>query len=239
MTVVAPPPHDDPELLIREARARQRKRRLGAAAVLVALTGVALATLSIVVGTAPKTSTGDVPAISGAASARRCGVRVAGTRILAGDGSVVYRDPSPSAMRHEVQCTGPTVWVLFVNGVGMMHEEYVGVRSPDRGKTWRVAFAQSPGVHARYGDDAEPGPWTLVGRRAAYFVGSCPACEGYGTLSLSVTRDAGRTFRSYPVPGSDLWAPWSIRVSGRRVTIRERRNRGLHRRWRTVTLHVA
>jgi hypothetical protein len=238
MSVVAPPPQDEQELLIREARARQRKRWIGAVVLVAVLAGAALAISSIVVRTAPQTSISGGPAISGSANSSRCGVRVVGKRILASDGDVAYRDPSQDAMWHELRCSGPTVWVVFVNGVGMMHEEYVGVRSPDRGKTWRVAFAQSPGVHTRYGIGAEPGPWTLVGRRAAYFVGSCPACNGFGTLALSVTRDAGKTFRSYPVPGSDLWAPWSIRVSGRRVTIRERRN-GLHRRWRTVTLHVA
>jgi hypothetical protein len=238
MSVVAPPPHDKAELLIREARARQRKRWVGAAVVVAVSAGAVLGINSTLAGPhrgSTAATRGRTPAISGAS---RCGVRVLGTRILAA-GSVAYRDPSPAAMWHEVQCSGPTVWVIFGNGVGMSHEEYVGVRSPDRGKTWRVAFAQNPGVHARYGIGAEPGPWTLVGRRDAYFVGSCPACYGFGTLSLSVTRDGGRTFRTYPVRGSDRWGPWSIRVSGHRVTIRERRNGRRHKRWRTVTLRVS
>src|SRR5262249_28313478 len=138
-----------------------------------------------------------------------------------------------------VRCSGSAIWVVFINGVGMMHEDYVGVRSGDGGRTWHIIFAQQPGLRSRRGIDAEIGAWTLAGSRTAYFVGACPACQGFGTLSLSVTRDAGRTFRRYYVPGRDVYAPESIRVRGQRVAIRERRYRGLRLRWRTVIVHTA
>jgi hypothetical protein len=236
MPIVAPPPHDDPELLIREARARQRKRRLGVVVVVALLAGGATVAYSIAGGvrsgsTQPDTSRATVK------GTKPCGVRVRRTRIFQG-GRVVYRDPSPAAMSDTVRCSGPSVWVVFVNGVGMMHEEYVGVRSGDGGRTWRVVFAQQPGVRS-HGLDAEVGPWTLDGPRSAYFVGTCPACRGVGALSLSITRDAGQTFRRYRVPGNDLWTPRSIRVRGRQVTIRERRDIWHHQGWRTVTLRVA
>jgi hypothetical protein len=48
MTVLAPPPQDELELLIREARARQRKRRLGAAALLALAAGLAAAASALV-----------------------------------------------------------------------------------------------------------------------------------------------------------------------------------------------
>jgi hypothetical protein len=239
MTVVVPPPHDESELLIREARARQRKRWVGAAALVAVLAGGALAIHSIATGTRRGTPVSSPGGARAAVSRSRCGVKVVGTRILVGDGSVAYREPAKSAMWHELQCSGPTVWVIFGNGVGMMHEEYVGVRSLDRGQTWRVAFAQDPGVPARHGIGAEVGPWALVGRRTAYFVSACPACEGFGTFSLSVTGDAGRTFQTYHVPGSDAYAPQSILVRGHRVEIRERRVRGFRSRWRTVVVHTA
>src|SRR5262249_21900417 len=137
MTVVAPPPRDESELLIREARARQRKRRVAAAALVAVLAGAALGIHSIATGTHRGTSVSSPRGATTAASRSRCGVTVVGSRILAGDGSVTYREPYKSSMWHEVRCSGSTVWVVFVNGVGMMHQEYVGVRSADRGRTWR------------------------------------------------------------------------------------------------------
>jgi hypothetical protein len=234
-----PPSPDELEALIREARARQRKRWVGAAALVAVFAGAALGIYSIAIGTHPSFSVTTGRGAQGATAEARCGFRVVGTRVLASDGSVAYRDPSKAAMWHELKCSGSAVWVVFVNGVGMMHEDYVGARSLDRGRTWRVIFAQQPGVRSPHGLDAEVGPWTLDGHRAAYFVGSCPACMGVGTYSLSVTRDAGHVFRRYSIPGSDRWAPRSIRVRGRQVTIRELRDTGLHVHWRTVALRIA
>ena len=242
MSVVSPPPvippkHDELEALVREARARQRKRWLGTAALIALLAGGALVAHSIASG--GRTNAAHARSKGAPVKAtQECGIQVAGTRIRR-NGARVYRDPSPAAMSSTVRCSGQAIWVVFVNGVGMMHEEYVGVRSADRGRTWHVVFAQQPGLPSRRGIDAEVGPWTLAGPRAAYFVGSCPACRGLGTVSLSVTTDAGRTFRRYRVPGSDLWVPRSIRLRGNRVAIRERRDSGLRLRWKTVTIHTA
>ena len=240
MSAVAPPRPPSPdglEALIREARARQRKRRLGAAVVVALLAGGAIAAHSLAGsgGSDTARSSRGRPAARGI---KECGVRVRETRIFR-NGRVVYRDPSPAAMSSMVRCSGDAIWVVFVNGVGMSHEEYVGVRSGDRGRSWRIVFAQQPGLPSQRRIDAEVGPWTLAGPRAAYFLGSCPACGGFGSHSLSVTRNAGRTFRRYRVPGSDRWTLRSIRVRGRRVTIGEQRDIWHHQGWRTVTLHVA
>jgi hypothetical protein len=226
VTTLAQPPaspeQHELEAVIREARARQRKRQLGAAALVAVVAGTVLAIHSIATGTHPS------PAVAGAGGAAvtgsgyECGVRVVGTRIFDGEGTLAYRDPSKSAMWHELQCSGTTVWVIFGNGVGTMHEEYVGVRSLDRGRTWRVAFAENPGVHPRYGVGAEVGPWRLVGRRAAYFVGTCPACGNgrtTGTVSLSVTKDGGRTFQRYAVPAPAGFEPLRLRVTGNVVAV--------------------
>jgi len=164
---------------------------------------------------------------------KECGIRVLGPRILDSTGSLVYREPVPKGevnanrIPSQVRCSGSAVWVVFFNGVGMMHEDYVGVRSLDHGRTWRIAFAQdSPGARSRYGVGAEPGPWTLVGARRAYFVGTCPACsegKAFGLVSLTVTKDGGRTFRTYPVPALSGFGPVGVRVTGDVVRLSARR----------------
>jgi hypothetical protein len=246
MTVVAPPPHDDPELLIREARARQRKRRVGAAAVLALVAGGAIAAHSISSGPSPVAShAGGGVAVAKAEQA--CGVRGKGVRILSRSGQTLYREPPPRGRHYvnpdagfpTIRCSGSTIWAVWFNGAGMSQEAYLGARSLDRGRSWKLVFTEGMfGPWAPHHLDAYLGPWTLVGPRTAYFVGTCPACRGYGTFSLSVTRDAGRTFRRYPVPGSDAYAPESIRVRGQQVAIRERRDLGLRLRWRTVIVHT-
>jgi hypothetical protein len=47
MSVVAPPPHDELEALIREARARQRKRWLVGVVLMAAVAGAMLAAFAI------------------------------------------------------------------------------------------------------------------------------------------------------------------------------------------------
>ena len=219
---IAPPPRlpaqRDTDALVREARARQRQRRIVIASLVALVAGATVGIYATLVpgGRSPASSRGATPVVSSSSS---CGIRVVGTRILDRSGGTTYRDPSPVAMGHETRCSGSTVWVLFVNGIGMMHEEYVGVRSGDGGHTWRLVFAL--GVHSPHGMiDAEVGTWRLDGQRSAFFVGVCPACRGIGTVSLSVTSDGGRTFHRYPVPGlNDAYRPTSIHVSGNRVTI--------------------
>jgi hypothetical protein len=241
-----PPSSDELEALIREARARQRKRWVGAAAIVAVLAGASLGIHSIATGTHAKSSVAARGGTQAAATGPHCGFRVAGTRVLASDGSVAYRDPSKSAMWHELQCSGSAVWVVFVNRVGMMHEEYVGARSLDRGRTWRVVLADRPGS---YGIGAEVGAWTLRGSHAAYFLATCPACsvgKAFGTVSLTVTKNAGRTFRSYPVSALSgfAFAPLRLRARGSVVTIWARRlvrkvgSREVYRR-KVVRMRVA
>jgi hypothetical protein len=204
--------------LIREARARQRKRWAGAVALVAALAGVALAVFSIIGGTTRSTSHGGSQR-SGASTASRCGVQVKGVRIFQGR-RLVYREPVSRTLGHQIECSGSTVWVVFFNGVGSSQEAYFGVRSGDSGRSWKAVFAE------RYFKVKAPhelvtgylGPWTLDGPRAAYFVGDCVAC-GAGTVSLWVTEDGGRTFRRYAVswPKSTKWTP--VRVTGHTVTI--------------------
>jgi hypothetical protein len=234
MSVVAPPEPprpDELELLIREARARRRKRWLGGTVAVAVFAGGTLVVLSIANGGQSGVSHAG-PGSTAIRSTKECGIRVLGPRILDSAGSLVYREPVPKGevnanrIPSQVRCSGSAVWVVFFNGVGMMHEDYVGVRSLDRGRTWRIAFAQSPGAHSRYGDSAEPGPWTLAGARGGYFVGSCPACsegKAFGLVSLSVTKNGGRTFRTYPVPALSGFEPLGVRVTGGVVRIAARR----------------
>jgi hypothetical protein len=71
MTVVAPPPHDDPELLIREARARQRRRMLAIAAGVAILAATVLGVTAIVAQDSGNQQTGRLPTPVGALP--RCG----------------------------------------------------------------------------------------------------------------------------------------------------------------------
>jgi len=151
-----------------------------------------------------------------------CAVRVIGARILDQSGHVLYRDPGGFGTHphlHQVRCSGPTIWVVFNNGAAMSQEAYVGVRSGDAGRTWRLVFAEPYfGVKAPHELDSYMGPWTLVGRLAD-FTGSCPACSPKKMVGLWVTRNLGRTFRSYPIRALGGFEPTRIRVHRSRVTI--------------------
>jgi len=207
----APPPEDQLELLIREARARQRRRRMLAAAAVAAVAGAALAAYSVAVGTRP-TATRPGASRTAAGSVRKCGVRVAWTKILAPDGRVLYREPASRTKGHQLQCSGASIWVVFDNGAGMSQEAYFGVHSGDGGRTWRPVFAERYfGLTAPHQLDDYLGPWTLT-RSAAFFTGACPSCDPQPTVSLWVTSDGGRTFRRYDLRGLDGYWPTAIRV---------------------------
>jgi hypothetical protein len=179
-----------------------------------------------------------------AASGSRCGVRSVGVRLLEG-GRTVYREPGryvhpnggPGAA---IRCSGQTIWAVFLNGAMMSQEAYVGVRSVDGGRTWKLDFAEGFfGVKAPHQLDAYLGVWMLHGPRDAYFTGSCPAC-GLGTVSLWVTKDAGQTFRMYKVPALTGYGPVRLRVVGDAVRISAKTSAKTPRpRVKTVTLHVA
>lgn len=256
MSVVSPPEprQEELELLIREARARQRRRRLGAAAFVALLAGASLAVHSIASGgSSPASKAGGRAAA--ATSEGKCGIRVAGPRILTAAGRMVYREPVPDGETHpnsipsQLRCSTSAIWVVWDNGVGMSQEGYVGARSVDRGRTWRLVFAERYfGVKAPHELDSYMGPWILRGR-IAYFMGSCPACStktAQGTISLWVTKDAGQSFRRYEVPALTGYGPTRIRVSGHDVIIQARRvARKVNGRpyeiyaRKTVTVHVA
>jgi hypothetical protein len=140
----------------------------------------------------------------------------------------VYREPGryvnpnggPGAA---IQCSGQTIWAVWDNGAGMSQEAYVGARSADGGRSWRLVFSEPEfGVKAPHELDAYLGAWTLHGSRDAYFTGTCPAC-GPGRASLWVTRDRGRTFRMFRLPALTGYEPSRIQVSGHEITIRGRR----------------
>lgn len=247
--IAAPPDRrtsDELELLIREARDRQRKRRLGAAVVVSLLAGAVLAVYSIAAGG----SSGVSPTGEGRAavkSGKACGVRVDDTRIVNGAGRTIYREPgdwTPSYPHPSVvRCSGPSVWVVWDNGAASSQEAYVGVHSGDGGRSWRLVFAESYfGVRAPHELDSYLGPWTLTGPRVAYFTGQCPACgKGplFGTVSVAVTKDSGRTFRNYRVRALTGYAPMRISVVGDEVTIVGKRfSKGVRPR-KTVTVRVA
>jgi hypothetical protein len=235
VSVLAPPPQDELEALIPEARARQRKRWRDVVAVVALLAGGALAVYSIVNGGGSRASRRERGS-SFVATTNRCGIRVAGPRILGSDGGTVYREPLPQGEVHansipsQVRCTPAAIWVIWFNGPAMMRELYAGARSIDRGRTWKLVFAD--GVKAPHGLSPYVGPWMLHGH-GAYFVGSCAACSvgsAQRTVQLWVTKDGGRTFRMYRIPalggylpGIPAFGPTRIRVSGSRVTIWARR----------------
>ena len=243
MSVLSPPEprEDELELLIREARARQRRRWVGAAALVAVLAGAALGISSLVGGTSPSVSIGGRQR-SGAANASRCGVRVKGVQVFQ-DGRAVYREPVPRTFGHQIECSGSTVWIVFFNGVASSQEAYFGVRSSDAGRSWRVVFAE------RFFNAKAPhqlvtgylGPWTLSGPREAYFTGTCVAC-GRGTVSLWVTKDGGRTFRRYQIPALTGYGLGlrRLRVKGQNVIISARSSaHGVEPLRKTVAIHTA
>jgi hypothetical protein len=239
-----PPSQDELEALIREARERQLRRRLFATAAVAIAAGVGLAVWAALPGgtksiARQQVNRGRLPATEFSQS---CGVRVADTQILDGSGRMLYREPgnwSPGYPRsHEVRCSGSTIWVVWDNGYASSQEGYVGARSGDAGRTWRLVFAEPYfGVNAPHELDAYMGAWTLYGPEAAYFSGRCPAC-GYGTVSLWVTKDGGRTFRHYQLPTLTGYATTQIRVLGDRVTISAQRWRPGRPVRKTITVLV-
>jgi hypothetical protein len=167
-----------------------------------------------------------------------CPVHVVGKRIENAAGRVVYTDPGYRAVAHQIRCSGKTVWVLFHGGVASSQEAYVGLRSRDRGRTWKLLLSERYfGVDAPFEIDSYSGPWTISGPLAAYFTGTCPAC-GYGTVSLTVTLDGGTTFHRYRIPALTGFHPTGIRVAGDDVTIAARSQLRVGPRTRTVTIEV-
>jgi hypothetical protein len=167
-----------------------------------------------------------------------CPVHLVGKRIVDRDGHTVYRSPGHRVEAAQVKCSGRTVWVLFHGGGASSQEAYVGVRSGDGGRTWKLVLSEPYfGVRAPFTIDSYSGPWTIVGENAAYFVGWCPAC-GDGTVSLTVTLDGGTHFRRYRIPELTGFRGTGIRVVGDDVTITARSNLRTGPRRRRFTREV-
>ncbi len=168
-----------------------------------------------------------------------CPVHIVGKRIVDNRGQTVYRDPGYRVAAGEVKCSGHTVWVLFHGGVASSQEAYLAVRSGDGGRTWRLLLSEPYfGVRAPFSIDSYSGPWTIVGENAAYFVGWCPACGHYGTVSLTVTLDGGRHFRRYRITKLSGFRGTGIRVVGNDVTITAKSQSPTGLRRRTITIEV-
>jgi hypothetical protein len=165
-------------------------------------------------------------------------VHVVGKRIVDAYGHTVYRDPAYRVFAAEIKCSGRTIWVLFHGGAASSQEAYVGVRSGDGGRTWKLLVTERYfGVQAPFTIDSYSGPWTIVGENAAYFVGWCPAC-GYGTVSLAVTLDGGRHFRHYKIPALTGFRGIGVRVTGKEVAITAKSMLRRGPRRRTVIVQV-
>ena len=154
-----------------------------------------------------------------------CPVHVVGKRIVDAAGQTTYRYPGNFVPRVQIKCSGRVVWVLLHGGAASSQELYLGLRSADRGRHWKLLLAEPYfGIHAPFTIDSYSGPCTIVGQNAAYFVGWCPACGGgYGTISLTVTLDGGRTFRHYRLPSLAGYTAKTIRVAGRQVVVTAKR----------------
>lgn len=167
-----------------------------------------------------------------------CPVHIVGKRIVDGSGHTVYRARVYRVPVAQIKCSGRTVWVLFHGGGEASQEAYVGVRSGDGGRTWKVLLSEPYfGVRAPFTIDSYSGPWTIVGQNAAYFVGWCPAC-GYGTVSLTITLDGGRHFRRYKIPKLTGFRGTGILVAGQNVTITAKSTVRTGPRRRRVTIVV-
>jgi hypothetical protein len=199
----------------------------------VACAAVAAAFITVAAGLAYAATSGR------AAAVRECPVHLGGKRLIDGHGRTVYRYPGYRVFAAQVKCSGRTVWVLFHGGVASSQEAYLGVRSGNAGRTWKRLLAEAYfGIKAPFTIDSYSGPWTIVGERSAYFVGWCPAC-GYGTVSLTVTRDGGRHFRRYSIPQLTGFRGTGIHVAGDDVRITAKSQLRTGPRSRTITLRIA
>jgi photosystem II stability/assembly factor-like uncharacterized protein len=103
-------------------------------------------------------------------------------------------DPGGSGWVGRVGCRGKQVWALFTGGAATSHQAYVVAHSSDGGRSWTQPLAQTWfHVGQRTLIDAYAGPFVLAAR-GAFFLGSCGPC-GRGRVSLTSTRNEGRTFR--------------------------------------------
>jgi photosystem II stability/assembly factor-like uncharacterized protein len=94
----------------------------------------------------------------------------------------------------ELGCRGQDVWIVFHEGAATGTEGYHVYRSLDGGSSWRAVLA-SPFQRRMPAISNYAGPFSVLGRGAAVFTGSCAPCGGFGTASVVRTTDGGASFR--------------------------------------------
>src|SRR6266487_6195327 len=96
-----------------------------------------------------------------------CPVHIVGKRIVDKRGQTVYRDPGYRLVSGQVKCSGRTVWVLFHGGGASSQEAYLGVRSGDGGRTWKLLLSEPYfGVRATFTTDTYSLSWTIAPQTA-------------------------------------------------------------------------
>jgi photosystem II stability/assembly factor-like uncharacterized protein len=105
----------------------------------------------------------------------------------------------------DLGCRGRDVWVLFHEGVAAGSEAYVVFRSRDAGRTWRPVLAnldqaftsRVPRISGGYS-----GPFSVLGRGSAIFVGICGPCGRQPTDTFARSVDGGGKWtRATPFDG--------------------------------------
>lgn len=125
------------------------------------------------------------------------------------DGGVSFREtklpPTGDTWFAKLACgTDGRAWLLLTDGVGLGNQAYVGYTTTAPGQPWRPVFQDQymavgmPVSSFELGTYS--GPFSVTGSRDGFFVGECPNCDGYGTVSISRTYDGGRSWTQSPVP---------------------------------------
>jgi len=191
VTVLAPPPQDELELLIREARARQRRRWIGTAG---AIAGVVLAGYSIAGGSGSSGKNAGAQAPPPSAAARHSTRRIS----LVADRGVLQRFAPRSA----------TTWWAIVES--NLHAKTWVVRTTDSGRHWRTVTPPVKLVASS----------AFLGTKVGWIeAGSLHS--GTRTEPVYRTLDGGRTWkRLAPVSGEcqldfvDLRHGWCVTIDG-------------------------
>jgi photosystem II stability/assembly factor-like uncharacterized protein len=148
----------------------------------------------------------------------RNSVCATGTTLVAGAGSRVLRstdggstwtplfDAGDTWMETNVQCTGSSIWALFLGGGAAGSQGYAAYASGDAGATWRPAVVapilagSDPAFHGVARLDNYPGPFAAVTPAEAVFLGQCPACDPQHVMVLR-TEDGGSHWARHVING--------------------------------------
>lgn len=126
----------------------------------------------------------------------------------------------PSQFEATIGCAGQTVWALFVGPGGASSQKpYVVYRTVDGGHHWVAEMEEPffgslyPRARAPLSVGAFPGPFVVVNRNTAYFVGADLATGPTGTVRLSATRNAGHTWLQRPIPCLSAFRPLVVQFA--------------------------